>query len=162
VLNVVLPQATPGILTGTIPGDQPRRRRGWRPIPVHRPPASYYLPHLALGNPTTSFMHLGLSRVRARDAVPGRRRRQGPSSTRRFLVLLAVTFVLKPVRRSWCARGMAAPLSRERRHDRRGRLPTKRAARRLTVKELSVFYGAKKALGPRVDGDRRESRVNPR
>jgi phosphate transport system permease protein len=89
VLNVVLPQATPGILTGTILAIS---RGAGEVAPILFTGAAYYLPHLPL-HPSNQFMHLGyhvyVLATQSPDVDASK-----PLLYSTVLVLLAVTFVL--------------------------------------------------------------------
>ena len=89
VLNVVLPQATPGILTGTILAIS---RGAGEVAPILFTGAAYYLPQLPL-HPNSQFMHLGyhvyVLATQSPDVDASK-----PLLYTTVLVLLAVTFVL--------------------------------------------------------------------
>ncbi len=104
VLNVVLPQATPGILTGTILAIS---RGAGEVAPILFTGAAYYLPQLPW-HPNSQFMHLGyhvyVLATQSPDVDAAK-----PLLYSTVLVLLAVTFVLNlvGVRRAFAH---AAPL----------------------------------------------------
>jgi phosphate transport system permease protein len=89
VLNVVLPQATPGILTGTILAVS---RGAGEVAPILFTGAAYYLPNLPW-HPSSQFMHLGyhvyVLATQSPDVDASK-----PLLYSTVLVLLAVTFVL--------------------------------------------------------------------
>ena len=89
VINVVLPQATPGILTGTILAIS---RGAGEVAPILFTGAAYYLPHLPW-SPNSQFMHLGyhvyVLATQSPDVDASK-----PILYSTVLVLLAVTFVL--------------------------------------------------------------------
>jgi len=89
VLNVVLPQATPGILTGTILAIS---RGAGEVAPILFTGAAYYLPQLPW-HPHNQFMHLGyhvyVLATQSPDVDASK-----PLLYSTVLVLLAVTFVL--------------------------------------------------------------------
>jgi len=89
VINVVLPQATPGILTGTILAIS---RGAGEVAPILFTGAAYYLPHLPW-HPSNQFMHLGyhvyVLATQSPDVDASK-----PLLYSTVLVLLAVTFVL--------------------------------------------------------------------
>jgi phosphate transport system permease protein len=89
VLSVVLPQATPGILTGTILAVS---RGAGEVAPILFTGAAYYLPQLPW-HPTSQFMHLGyhvyVLATQSPDVDASK-----PLLYSTVLVLLAVTFVL--------------------------------------------------------------------
>jgi phosphate transport system permease protein len=89
VLNVVLPQATPGIMTGTILAIS---RGAGEVAPILFTGAAYYLPQLPW-HPNSQFMHLGyhvyVLATQSPDVDAAK-----PLLYSTVLVLLAVTFVL--------------------------------------------------------------------
>ena len=141
VLHVVLPQAAPGILTGTILAVS---RGAGEVAPILFTGAAYFLPQLP-NHLSSQFMspsyHVYVLATQSPDVDATK-----PILYATVLVLLVADLHAQP--RGGRRAGPACGAVRGRRREPPTAPAKPEPAPKLTVRDLTVFYGEKKALGP--------------